>query len=284
MNDARTTLQADFAAIVAYIPHLVAAAVILLAGILAAFVAGFAARTIAARLGLDRAGERSGLRDDLENIGMHARLSFLLGRLVFAIVALATLVQVVDALALTQISDALRQLLSYAPRIVLAGAIVLGGAVLGDLLARTLGAAAKRADIAYDGVLTGAARGLVIVLSVLMALQQLTIEATFLLDVLIVALAGGALAFAIAAGWGGRTFVENVIAARYVEQHLAVGDGVNVAAFDGVVESVGLTGTVVRTSDGSRAIVPNAIFASSVVRRRDAVRDNVVSDDPADTM
>lgn len=261
MVDARAVLVQDVTAVIAYLPHLLGAIIIGLVGWVAAWLVGRIVGGILRNVGLDGLAERRGLIDDLGRIGLRARPSLLVGRLAFLIVLIATSVQAVDTLELAPLSDALRSLLTYTPHIVLAVVLVLIGVIVGDALAHGAREAMSRAGVMYHGVTASALRTTIIVLAVLLALQQLTIESGFLLDVLLVVLCGGALAVGISGGWGTRTLVENFAAARHVERYLRVGDRISVDGMEGTVERLDPTSTVVAAPDGRRIVVPNGLLA-----------------------
>ena len=269
MNAAQATLASDLSAVIAYLQSLGAGSLIFVIGIAIAFLGGKVAAGLAARLGLDRLGERRGVSDDLQSIGVRTTLSRILGRLVFFIIALATLVQTVDALHLTPLAAALALMLGFVPRIILAIVILVLGAAISDALAEAVTLATKRAGILYDAVLAGIVRWLILVLAVLMALQQLTIDATFLLDVLVLVLGGFVVALAIAGGWGTRTIVENIVAGRYVHDTLAVGDRIDAEGLAGTIERIDLASVTVRDEAGASFIVPSAFFLTRTVRKHD---------------
>ncbi len=268
MNDARTTLQADIAAAVTYLPHVAAALVILVVGGALALGLGRLARALAERIGLDRLGERRGLQDDLRTIGVRASLSRLLGRAVAAAVALATLVQVVEALQLASIEEALRSLLAFVPHVFVAVVILVLAGLLANILGDAAASTAERSGVRGDATIGTLVRGLVLVSAALMALQQLAIDASFLFDVLLVALGGTILALSLAIGWGARRMMENVAAARYVEQNFAAGDTIACEDVVGTVDGAGLTSATIVAADGERLVVPNAWFVTRVVRKR----------------
>ncbi|MBC5801339.1 MAG: mechanosensitive ion channel [Candidatus Eremiobacteraeota bacterium] len=265
MNDAGNAFSRDFTALIAYVPHLFSAAVILVVGGLLAWLIGRAVDVVLTRLGLDRNVERTGFRENLVNVGVRARPARLVARLVSLIVWLATLVQAVDALELVPLSAALRNLLDYTPHLVVAVAILLVGVVAADALARATTATLARAGILYHTVAGTLMRAIVIVLAALMALQQLTIESSFLLDVLLLLLGSAALSAALASGFGARTFFENAVASRYVEENFQIGDRITVDGAAGTVERLGMTSVVVVTNEQRRIVLPNGIFARFTV-------------------
>ncbi len=270
MNEVGQALSQDVNAVVTYLPRIGGAIVIFVIGYIVALLVGRSVEFVLKEVGVDRLGESTGLADTLTTVGLPPRPSRLLGRLAYAIVLVATLVQTVDAIGLDQLSLALRELLLFVPHIVLAVLILLGGAILGDLLGRAAAAAVNRANVLYHALIGTLVRILVLVLAVLLAMQQLTIDATFLLDVLLVVLGGAAVAVAIAFGWGARTTAENLVAARYVEQNFVVGDTVAVEGVAGTIERIGPTSAVLRTAQGGKVVIPNGVLARAVVRPGDA--------------
>jgi small-conductance mechanosensitive channel len=64
--------------------------------------------------------------------------------------------------------------------------------------------------------------------------------------------------------------LKNLVAGLYllVEKPFRLGDRLTVRTFDGVVESVDVRTTTLRTSDGERILVPNAILFAEVLVNR----------------
>lgn len=91
------------------------------------------------------------------------------------------------------------------------------------------------------------------------------------------ALASGALLSAII-GFAARESLANVIAgiSIAVTQPLRVGDWVGVGETQGTIEDITLAHTWVRTPDGGRVIVPNAVIATTPVRN-DSIRAHEVA-------
>jgi len=265
MDDARRLLVQDVTTAIGYIPHLVGTLIILIIGGVLAWLLGRVVTAVLSRVGLDALGHRTGLTDDLARIGVRSRPSRLIGGLVLLIVLIATLVQAIDILGLAPLSDALRNLLNYMPHVVLALALVLLGVIVADTLARGTSGAMSRAGILYHEPAATFLRTIVIVLAMLMALQQLTIESGFLLYVLLVVLAAAALALGIAGGLGARSLAENLVAGRYVEREFAVGDFVRVDGTAGTIERLSATSVIVHTQGDRRVIVPNALLTRVAV-------------------
>ena len=267
MGDAKLMFGRDIDAIVAYLPHVANAAIVVLVTIVVATLAGYLTAAVLARVGLDALGERTGVTEDLAAVGIRLTPARIVGRLVIFIVVLTGLVQALEILELAPLADSLDGLLRYMPHLVLAAIVVLVGISIADTLAHNASGALSRAGVLYHGTARALIRGTVVVLAILIALQQLTIRSEFLLDVLLVLLGGLALALGLAAAWGARAFFENLVAGHYVERHLRVGDAIRFEGSVGIVEMLEPTSVTIRSDEGARTIVPNAAFARGTLER-----------------
>lgn len=265
MDDARRTIVQNLDSAARYLPNIIAALVILLLGAIIGWLVARFIATLLTRLGFDHLGERTGLIDDLARVGIGMRPSRLVGRIAFFVVLAAAFVQAVNGLELAPISQTLGSFLTYLPHAVLAVVLVLVGIIVGDTVGRGAAGAMSRAGVLYHDVAGGVLRAAIIVLFVLMALQQLTVDSGFLFYVLLVILGAFALAAAIAGGLGARAFAENLVAAHYIERHLDVGHFIRVKGRTGTIERLDAMSTIVRTADDRTIIFPNGYLARSVV-------------------
>ena len=253
-----------------FVPHLIVATIILGLGLVVGAICARVAALTLARAGFNRLGQQTGLDDDLARVGITLAPARVVGRIVFWVVFVASFVQAINGLELRSISASLNGFLVYLPHVVLAAILVLAGVIVGDTLGRGTANAMARSGVLYHEVVGGVLRTAIILLAVMMALEQLTIASIFLFYVLLVLVGSGSLALAIAGGWGARAFAENLIAARYVERHLSLGDHVRVEGQTGTIERFDVMSTILRTDDGRRIIYPNGLLAGSVVEVGDA--------------
>jgi hypothetical protein len=198
--------------IVGFLPHLIAAAVILVVGLLIAWGLGGLFRRLLHGARFDRFLERHGvLRPPAGDRG-----SLTVGRVVFWVVALVTFVAAADSLQLSWVSLGLAKVTSYLPNVLAAALVILGAYILGNLVHRAIlrmrpGAPPMTADLM---------RGAIYVLAGFMALQQLGIAVgivTLCFGLLVGAMA---VAAAVAFGIGNRELAGRVTREWY-ERHRA---------------------------------------------------------------
>jgi small conductance mechanosensitive channel len=145
---------------------------------------------------------------------------------------------------------------------ILAAAVVLVIAWLAGriVFAVTRRVLARRSTAAHVDVLVARfARGIVLALGVVVALGVLGVDLTALVASL--GLAGLTLGFAL------RDVLANSVSGvmLLLQRPFTVGDAISVAGQDGVVEDVRVRDTVLRTSDGRIAFIPNTTVFNDVV-------------------
>jgi MFS family permease len=128
--------------------------------------------------------------------------------------------------------------LSYFPRVLVAGLILIAGHVLSMVVATVLQTALSRASGQRSTEIARAARFAVMGAAVILALGQLGVNTTILTLAIAALLFGVSIAFALLVGLGGRDVAREIAAGRYVRRVLDVGDALNSGEFRGVVRGV----------------------------------------------
>lgn len=179
--------------IVAFLPHLVSAVLILAVGYGVAVLLRMLTRRLLHGSGFDRFVERR----------VHAKAtskgspSAGAGGVVFWIVMLAAITMASQALGLDTLSAGLSRILGYVPRVLVACVIVGVGAAVGRLLGNLV------ADVSNRSV-ANVARGAVIALAIFMALDELQVARGIVLTTFTLLVGAAAVAAAIAFGIGNR--------------------------------------------------------------------------------
>jgi len=220
-------------------------------------------RRVSARLLLmtQRASERAGLPAAPEATARaEATAVAVAGRIAFWVVFALFLGAASTLLGFPILSEWLASLAEYLPHVLAAAAIVLLGILSGLLLRVTVTAAATSAEFLYAQALGRAAQVAVVALAIVIAIEELGIEVTFLVvvaaTVLGATLGGAALAF----GLGARGSVSNLLASHYLSKWYRVGHVVRIGAHEGRVAEILPSAVVLHTAAG-KVYVPAGEFA-----------------------
>ena len=203
------SLQNVMANFLLFLPNFLTAIIILIIGIIVAYIIAGTVRRIVEFTKIDRVVERLGTHSILKRTGIHFTLSGVLAWIVKWLIILATVITVAGILNLEQITIFLNQILFFIPNIFVAVVILTAGFILGDFLERFIKSAASLSHLSLGGrdLLGLTAKYATIIFSITAALVQLHI-ATSLIQMLF---GGIVLALALAFGLGGKEHASRLL-------------------------------------------------------------------------
>lgn len=276
MNDAGELRDAIFATtvelwrgfwakLVAFVPNLVGALVLLLVGWVTAVLAGRIVRVVLERIGFDRAAARVGLAGLLAQAGVRMGAAAIVGRLVFWLLALTFLVSAAEALDLENVSRTIDAFVRYLPNAIAAAVILVVGLTIAAFVRDLIRGAARGLGVDHARALGTFAHGALVIVVAGLAIGQLGIE-TDLLDRLVeTVLMAVAAALALGVGLGTRHVARHVVAGVYLRDQLRPGMEIAAGDASGAVQEVGPVATRLTTADGRVLHVPNGRLADAVV-------------------
>ena len=250
--------------LVASVETLLIGAVILLAALLAAAFTRALVRGILARLGLDRWAGGVGLDAVLKGVGVDRRLSDLLGLSAFLVVLLFVAQVAVDTLGLAAVAAALGSILGYAPRVLAAGGILLGGIIAAGYARRVASRAAAESGIEIASTLGSLVFAAITFAVGLIAVNQLQITTDAVWLVLGWLVAGLALALGLSFGLGGRDIVRDILAGFYARRIFEIGREVELQGQRGILVSITPTNALIDQADAVVSIANSRLIAEVV--------------------
>jgi hypothetical protein len=196
-------LRASLALAGAYLPRLAVALVVVAVGWFAAKLVRFAVERALRAVNFNVLGERAGVDGFLRGSGLAADTVALFGLLAYWLVILATLIIAFNGLGLTYITDLLREIVRFAPHVIIALLALVLGAYFARYVGSSVAGYCRSAGLQDAAVLGHLAQSAVLAFVVLIALDQLGVGAIVRASFLIV-LGGVVFALALAFGIGGR--------------------------------------------------------------------------------
>jgi small-conductance mechanosensitive channel len=259
-----TALGSALSAFFTFIPRLIGAIVILLIGLFVGrLVGGLVARALRA-VKFDQIADRAGIDDFLRNAGVRLDPAGVVGAFAKWAIYLIFFQVAASTLGFPQLTAIINDMIAFIPRIVVALAILLIGALVGNLLAGVVRGSLGTARVGNPNLLANLARWGVLAFAIVAALSQLQI-APAIVNTLWTALIFGLMgALALAFGLGGRDAAGSVAAGQLIRNEIQPGMQIGVDGQGGTVEQVGAVYTTVRTGSGAFKI-PNAELARQTV-------------------
>ena len=263
-------MSALWAPIAAFIPRLFGALLVVAVGFLVAKLLDTLLSKLLAKLGLDRLVAGTGVTKLLSRVGIRVPVSTLIGRIVYWFVLLIFLVSAAESLGLARVSATLDMLALYVPKVFGAAIILLVGVLLGQLVSGMVRGAAEGVGIDYAGGLARITQGLIIIISISVAIGQLEVKTELLNYVIAIALISVGMAAALALGLGSRELVSQILAGIYVRELYEVGQRVRLEALDldGEIEEIGTAKTLVLRDDGEVVSIANRVLLEHRVGSR----------------
>lgn len=200
--------------VVAFVPNIIVAIIILLVGWVIGALLGRVVSQITNSLNVDRALRSTGLDEVMNKAGFELNSGRFLGGLVKWFVIVAFLVAALDVLHLTQVNDFLAQVvLLYLPRVIVAVLILLVAALIAEAMHGVVVGGAKAAEVKYANFLGRATKWAIWTFAILVALYQLGVAGAFVQTLFTGFVVAVSLAFGLAFGLGGKE-----VAGKYLEK------------------------------------------------------------------
>ena len=223
-----TAMTALWTKVANFIPNLFGALVLVLLGFVVAKLLDTLLSKLLAKLGLDRLMAGTGLTKLLGRAGLQVPISTLIGKIVYWFVLLIFLVSAAQSLGLERVSATLDMLALYLPKVFGGALVLLVGVLLAQLANGLVRGAAEGVGLDYAAGLGRIAQGLVIIISISVAISQLEVKTDLLNHVIVIVLITVGLAVALAMGLGSREIAGQILAGIYVRELYQVGQQVRV--------------------------------------------------------
>lgn len=195
--------------VVAVLPEVVGALIVIILGLIIAPILGGIARKLVDVFKVDALAERMGVHEMIKGYSKKPSISRLIGRLVKWFFVLVFLMAAAEILGWTRITEFLNEIIFYIPQVLIAIVILVFGVIAGKffevIVVRSLQGA--EAPIEHPELIGKVTRWAFVVFSVLAALLQLGV-ASSLIEILF---AGFVLALALAFGLGGQEAAAKIL-------------------------------------------------------------------------
>ena len=207
----RASLLTLWGNVAGFLPRLVAAIVVFLVGWLVAVLIAKLVWHIVRLIRLDRALESVGFKKVWERSGYKLNSPLFFYELVKWFFIVVFLMATTDILGLVQVTEFLRSVVGYLPNVFVATLVLLIGVLVAKFLEGLVRGSVKAAQLASANMLGSITKWAVLIFSLLIALSQLMVAEEVIRIVIMGIVAGGAIAFGLAFGLGGRAHAEEWI-------------------------------------------------------------------------
>jgi len=199
--------------IMAYLPVLLGALVILVVGWLVAKAIRRIVDWLLKTVRFDMMADKSGISEVLRKGNLKTTAREVVSGLVYWLIMIMVFVMVVNALGLPKASDILASLFAYIPKVIAALFVLVVAMFLANFVSGIVRTAAGNANLPNPDIFAGISRWAIIIFAVTISLGELGIGTVLVTATFNIILGGIVLALAIAFGLGGKD-----AAARYLDE------------------------------------------------------------------
>ena len=200
----------------AVLPNVFAMGVLILGGLLAAWLSGLLLERFLRVIGLDHLSSRLGTTAVLLRAGIKTDPSRLIGQMLYWSVALFSFIAGLSALNLAPINQFAQSMLAYVPHLITAGVILLAGYVCSNFASQAILIAAVNAGLPPARLIANCSRWGLQLLAGAMALEQLGITEHIVVVGFGITWGGLVLASAIAFGLGATDLAKDFLERRMI--------------------------------------------------------------------
>jgi hypothetical protein len=204
-------VRAFLAQLGAFLPRLILAILILIAGWLLAKFLRFAIIRGLKAVNFNVLADRAGIDGFLQQGGIKTDTLGILGMLVYWFMILVAFMVAFNSLGLVYVTDLIGRVLMFIPKVIVAVLILAFGAYFARFMATTVTAYFRNIGLEDAGLLGRITLYTIMVFVVLMALDQMSIGGDIIRHSFLILLAGVVLAVALAFGLGGQKWAATLL-------------------------------------------------------------------------
>jgi|GEM_PF-266045 len=253
----RDTLGEAMHGLIKLVPNVLSAIFIVVVGwLLARMIRSFIIRGVHA---LDRFLRKYTSQQASRPLLVEERSVKAIGAVFYWATILLFLTAATEVMGMGVFTEWLSGIMNHLPAVIAGILILLAGFVFSLMVKDLVTAAATSAHVAYAGLLGQTVQILIFSTALVVGIDQMGINITFLIIILAVTLGMILGGLALAFGLGAKNVVNNVLSAHYVRQTYQIGDTVEFAGVKGRIVHINNVGIVVEHERGQTHI-PTALF------------------------
>jgi hypothetical protein len=258
------TFRTIIAQFQAFVPNFITALIVLLIGILISRLVASVVKKVLKTAGFDRLGDKLNEIDFIRQLQTEIKLSEIVATVVKYFLLLAFINQATETLGVAAISDMVKSLVNFIPKLIAAAIMLQVGILIADALKQLVITVCASFKIASGRLLGMVVFFFFLTITIISALGQAGINTELLESSFNLLIGGVIFAFAIGYGLASRDVMANLVSSFYSKNRFQEGQRIRVEGITGVILSVDGTSLTVQT-DESKVTVPMQLLQNKPV-------------------
>jgi hypothetical protein len=248
----------------AFVPNFITALIVLLIGILVSRIVASVVKKVLRTAGFDKLGDKLNEIDFIRQLQTEIKLSEIVATIVKYFLLLAFINQATETLGVAAISDMVKSLVNFIPKLIAAAIMLQVGILVADALKQLVITLCASFKIASGRLLGAVVFFFFLIITIISALGQAGIN-TELLESSFNLLVGGVIfAFAIGYGLASRDVMANLVSSFYSKKRFLEGQRIRVEGIVGTIVSIDTISLTLQT-DKSKVTIPMQLLQNKPV-------------------
>jgi Conserved TM helix/Mechanosensitive ion channel len=244
--------------------NLIGAVLILLIGWIVAKMVAAVTQKMLEQLGADKIGDKLNEIDAIKSLKLEIKLSSIISKVLYYFILIFMLRPAADTLGVPAISDMVKLLVEFIPKLISSALMLSAGIFLADALKNFVVTLCKSFNIAAGKLIGTAIFFFLFIIFVIQAVAQVGIN-TSLLESSFNLLVGGIIfAFAIGYGFASKEILLNIISSLYSKNKYKEGQTIEIDGVKGEIIAMDSTTITLKTLD-SKTIFPLQVLQSKKI-------------------
>lgn len=244
--------------------NLIGAVIILLIGWGVAKMVAAVTKKMLEQVGADKIGDKLNEIDAIKGLKLEIKLSSIISKVLYYFILIFMLRPAADTLGVPAISDMVKLLVEFIPKLISSALMLSAGVFLADALKNFVVTLCKSFNIAAGKLIGTAIFFFLLIIFVIQSVAQVGIN-TSLLESSFNLLVGGIIfAFAIGYGFASKEILLNIISSFYSKNRYKEGQVIAIDGIKGEIVAMDNTTITLKTGD-SKTIFPLQVLQSKTV-------------------
>lgn len=244
--------------------NLIGAILILLIGWLVAKMVAAVTKKMLERVGADKIGEKLNDIDAIKGLKLEIKLSSIISKVLYYFIILFMLRPAADTLGVPAISDMVKLLVEFIPKLISSALMLSAGIFLADALKNFVVTLCKSFNIAAGRLIGTAIFFFLLIIFVIQSVAQVGINTSLLESSFNLLIGGIIFAFAIGYGFASKEILLNIISSFYSKNKYKEGQIIEIDGVKGEIIGMDNTTITIKTED-SKTIFPLQVLQSRKV-------------------
>jgi len=264
-NSSIYLLKEIFGKFLSFVPNLVSALVVFIAGIIIAKIIFKLISKLLKKANIDKLSDNLNKIDFIDKLNIKVKLSTVIAKFIYYFLVLIVLVIATDILRMPVVSNLIVDIFNFIPNLLVALILLVLGLLLASWLKNMVYTIAKSLGLPSASLIANLVFYFIFVNVLISAMVQAKINIGFFSTNITLIIAGVVFAFALAYGLASKSILANIISSYYYKNKYKIGDYIKIGKNEGEICEID-NFHIILCDDKTKIVIPLNILNETEVK------------------